>query len=101
MLTICEAIIVGIAGGAGAGIALWIVRSAHTKYIEYRHKKRIYDWLNAPAQKESEWEFRTGIAIASWTNLPADRVRYICSIDKRIALSTGEEEDVWSVRASQ
>ena len=98
MITIYEGIIVGAAGGAGAGIALSLVRSAYSKYIECRDKKRIYDWLNDPAQKESEWKFRTGRAIASWTNLPADRVRYICSIDTRIALSTGEKEDVWSVR---
>ena len=97
-MTIWDGIIVGSTGGAVAGLTVWAVQLMHSKYMERRDKKCIYDWLNEPAQKESEWKFRTGRAIASWTNLPADRVRYICSIDERIALSTGEEEDVWSVR---
>jgi hypothetical protein len=93
-----DGIIIGSAGGAGAGIVLWLMQLAHTKYIEKRDKDRIYGWLNKPEQKASEWEYRTGRAIASWTNLPTDRVRYICSIDERIALSLGKNEDVWSLR---
>ena len=41
--------------------------------------------------------YRSTRAIASWTNLTEDRVRYICSIDDRIFLSTGEREDLWSL----
>ncbi len=30
------------------------------------------------------------------TNLPDDRVRYICSVDGRIHLSTGDREGMWA-----
>lgn len=42
-------------------------------------------------------KFRSTRAIASWNNLTEDRVQYICSIHKKIYLSTSEKEDLWSL----
>jgi len=41
--------------------------------------------------------WRSTRAIASYNNLTEDRVRYICSSDERIVLSTGEKEDRWGI----
>lgn len=41
--------------------------------------------------------WRSTRTIASYNNLTEDRVRYICSSDERIVLSTGEKEDRWGI----
>ena len=38
---------------------------------------------------------------SSWTNPTEDRVRYICSVDERIYLSTGDREDRWSLHETR
>lgn len=43
-------------------------------------------------------QWRSTRTIASYCNVTEDRVRYICSIDKRICLSTGEKEDLWGIK---
>jgi hypothetical protein len=43
------------------------------------------------------YRFRSTRAISSWNNFTEDRVRYLCSIDKRIYLSTGQKEDIWGI----
>ena len=42
-------------------------------------------------------KWRSTRTIASYNNLTEDRVRYICSSDERIVLSTGEKEDRWGI----
>ena len=42
-------------------------------------------------------QWRSTRTIASYCNVTEDRVRYICSIDERIGLSTGEKEDLWGI----
>ena len=64
------------------------------KYID---KRQVYNWMNKESSGQSSHEFRSTRAIASWNNLTEDRVRYICSIHKKIYLSTGEKEDMWSL----
>lgn len=95
MNTIWEGIAIGGAGGAIAGITLWIIELIRKKVSEQSHANRIYQWLMKNTSEEEA--FRSTRAIASWCNLTEERVRYICSIDERIYLSTGENEDLWSL----
>jgi hypothetical protein len=92
---ICQGIVIGGAGGAIAGITLWIVSLIEKWITEICQKDRIFKWLRNNTTKDEC--FRSTRAIASWCNLTEDRVRYICSIDKRIFLSTGATEDMWSL----
>lgn len=103
MNEILNGIIVGGVGGAAAGIMLAVISWVSTKCLERADKTRIYNWLKAHTSDESGKQYRSTRAIASWTNLTEDRVRYICSIHNLIYLSTGEKEDMWglSVRRKQ
>jgi hypothetical protein len=95
--SIVEGVFIGGAGGAIAGITLWVVNLIQKSYLNQQHKNRVYKWLQANTKNEAGFSFRSTLAIASWNNLTEDRVRYICSIHKRIFLSTGHEEDMWSI----
>ena len=97
MVSIWDGIIIGAAGGAIAGLTVWLAQYTHTKTIEYRNKKRVYKWLKEYTTNEPGEQFRSTRAIASWNNLTEDRVRYICSIHDKIFLSTGEKEDMWGI----
>lgn len=97
MADIWDGILIGGAGGAIAGITVSLCRYGHTKILECLHKKRIYEWLKQNTSDEKGKQFRSTRAIASWINLTEDRVRYICSIHKKIFLSTGETEGLWSL----
>ena len=97
MPSIQDGIIIGGAGGAMAGITVWLFKYGHTKFIEWREKKRVYEWLKTNTSNEPGEQFRSTRAIASWNNLTEDWVRYICSISCKIFLSTGEREDMWGI----
>lgn len=97
MISILDGIIVGGAGGAIAGITVWLVQYAHTKALERTDKERIYSWLVKNTSDEDGNRYRSTRAIASWNNLTEDRVRYICSIHEKVYLSTGGKEDMWSL----
>jgi hypothetical protein len=43
MVTIRDGIIIGGAGGAMAGLTVWLFKYGHTKFIEWREKKRVYE----------------------------------------------------------
>lgn len=94
---IVEGVIVGAAGGAAAGLIILFIQYIKIICIEHCHKKCVYEWLQKNTADEEGKRFRTTRSVASWNNLTEDRVRYICSIDKRIYLSTGEKEDLWGV----
>ena len=93
MPNIRDGIIIGII----APITVLIVKYIHKKLIEKRDKISIYEWLKANTSNERGKQFRSTKAIASFTNLTEDRVRYICSIHDKIFLSTGQNEDMWSI----
>ena len=97
MLCIWDGIIIGGAGGAIAGLTVWLVQYAHTKIVECQEKKRIYKWLKVETSNEPGEQFRSTRDIASWNNLTEDRVRYIYSIHDKIFLSTGKKEDMWGI----
>ena len=93
---IIEGVIIGATGGALAGITVYLIQFLHQKCVNYIESKRIRDWLQ---ENTSRNEWRTTRAIASWTNLPMERVQYLCSHDPLVKLSTGEKEDVWALRS--
>jgi len=97
MTSILDGIVIGGAGGAIAGLTVWFVQYAHDKATQKIESNRIFEWLKENTSKEPGEQFRSSRAIASWNNLTQDRVRYICSIDTRIFLSTGEKEDMWGI----
>ena len=98
MKDIWQGITIGGAGGAIAGITVWVVQYIHTKYLNNLHKKRIYHWLLKKTEDKDGSRYKSTRTIASWTNLTEDRVRYICSIHKKIYLSTGKTENMWSTQ---
>ena len=96
-MSLMDGIIIGAVGGFFAGVTVWLVQLAHTKIDECRHKKRVYKWLLNNTAKEDGKQYRSTRAIASWNNLTEDRTRYICSVHEKIYLSTGKQEDMWSI----
>jgi hypothetical protein len=96
-MTIQDGILIGAVGGACAGITVWLVQVVCTGIKDQWHKQRVYEWMKRTTANEGVNQYRSTWAIASWNNLTEDRTRYICSVDKRIFLSTGEKEDMWSI----
>jgi len=99
MATIADGIIIGAAGGSIAGLTVWLIQYSHNKITLFLECNRVYKWLNKTTTQNLHEgdQFRSTRAIASWNNLTEDRVRYVCSIEKRIFLSTGVKEDLWSI----
>ena len=97
MPTILDGIVIGGAGGAIAGLTVWLVQYAHEKVAKKIESNRVYKWLKENTTDEPGEQFRLTRAIASWNNLTEDRVRHVCSVDKRIFLSAGEKEDMWGI----
>lgn len=95
-ISIWESIIIGGAGGAIAGITVFLIQQLHS-YLKFRKESMmVYDWLVKNCENIKGKEYRTTRTISSWTNLTEDRVRYLCSKNKKIRLSTGPEEDRWT-----
>lgn len=84
-------------GGAAAGIALYVVQQLHAGHRDKRDSATVYAWLVEQSGPAHGWEFRSTRSIASYTNLTEDRVRYVCSHHPKIFLSTGKEEDMWTI----
>lgn len=95
--TIIDGIVIGGAGGAIAGLTVWLVQFVHDKAAQKLEGNKIYKWLKANTTDEPGEQFRSSRAIASWNNLTQEQVRHICSIDDRIFLSTGDKEDMWGI----
>lgn len=90
-------IAIGGAGGAVAGLTVYGVQYLHNKVKDCVDSKEIYLWLKENTKNESGNKFRSTRAIASWTNFTQNRVQYLCSLHKKIYLSTGTKEDIWSI----
>ena len=101
MADILDGIVIGGAGGAIAALVVSLIRYLGIKHSEFRDKRRVYRWLKVDSKNEPGKQFRSTRAIASWNNLTEDRVRYICSIHKKIYLSTGRHEDIWSIHGRE
>lgn len=94
---IIEGVIIGATGGSLAGIMVYLIQYFHQKVSDCTESERIRDWLQENTGK-NEW--RSTRTIASWTNLPMDRVQYLCSQDTLVRLSTGANEDLWALRSN-
>lgn len=94
--SIADGVIIGATGGALAGIMVYAIQYVHTKAVNCIESERICDWLDENTGRN---EFRSTRAISSWTNIPMDRVQYLCSHEPSIKLSTGINEDMWGLRA--
>ena len=92
-----DGIVIGGAGGAIAGIMVYVIQYAHQKIVDCLDSKRIRTWLGKNFPVEKGCKYRSTRAIASYNNLTEDRVRYLCSHDDKMHLSTGENEDLWSI----
>jgi hypothetical protein len=90
-------IVIGTVGGAAAGLVLWLVARLNHYEIEWREKRRIFTWLNKVTSVQGSSPWRSTRLIASYTDLPEDRVRYLCSIHPKVVLSSGENE-VWGIK---
>ena len=97
MATWVEGAVVGGAGGALAGIILWFLAYAREKVLNLVHMNRVHKWFRQYTVDEKGKRFRSTRTIASYNNLTQDRVRFVCSLDKRVVLSTGQKEDVWGL----
>ena len=99
MPTIQDGIIIGAAGGSIAGVTVWVVKYIHDKVTQKIESERVYKWLkhNTVSDPAEGDQFKSTRTIASWNNLTEDRVRYVCSIDKKIFLSTGDKENMWGI----
>ena len=87
-----EGIITGAAGGASAGIILASLKALHEGHPKRRDVKRVIGWLEKVSAPEGADPWRSTHAIASYTNLTEDRVRYVCSESEKIVRSSGEKE---------
>ena len=96
---IVEGIVIGIGGGAGAGLVICGISYLREKWLESRHKKRIYKWLEKGIKSELPiCDFRSSYIIARYTNLTKDRVCYICAIHPNIRERLGKDsEDTWNI----
>ncbi|WP_417827696.1 hypothetical protein [Thalassospira sp.] len=92
-----EGIVVGGAGGAVAGIVVKLVGWGAEWFRLERDKKQVYEWFYKHTADEEGQKFRSTRTVASWNNLTEDRVRYVCSHHKLIYLSTGKNDDLWSI----
>lgn len=97
MSDVWDGVVIGGAGGAIAGITVYLVQYIHGKCRDGLDSNAIYKWLQQNTSDEKGNRYRSTRAIASWCNLTQDRVRYLCSHDERIYLSTGAKEDMWSL----
>lgn len=74
-----------------------LLKLLHRKFLDYRESTRIYNWLKGNTSNKAGEQFRSTREIASWNNLTEDRVRYLCSVHKKIFLSTSGKEDMWGI----
>lgn len=96
-MTPVDGIIIGGAGGAIAGLTVWVTQLGQAWLLERRDRLRVYNWLRDQTADRTRKQFRSTRSIASWTNLTEDRVRYVCSIHPKVYLSTGDREDMWGL----
>lgn len=101
MSSVLDGVVIGGAGGAIAGITVYFVQYVHDKIKDHVESKTIYEWLVKNTSDERGEKYRSTRAIASWNNLTQDRVRYLCSVDNRVYLSTGTKDDVWAIRMTR
>ena len=101
-LTVWDGITVGAVGGAIAGLTVWFFQWARKKISLEWDKRKVYNWLYEKTKKGKGLTIGSPIndprwistdVIACYTYLPKERIRYICSIHKKIRAKM--ESDLW------
>ena len=95
--SITQGITIGASGGAIAGAMVYLIQQIHNAIIKSYQISRVEKWLRANTSEEPGNRYRSTRAIASHNNLTQDRVRFICSHSEMIFLSTGTQDDMWSL----
>ncbi len=80
--------VITIIAGLVIALILRLCSYARNKFLERRHKKRVYKWLNENTSNKVSNRLRSTKDIASGINLTEDRERYICTVHRKIYLST-------------
>ena len=93
-----DGVVIGGAGGAIAGIMVYLVQYLHNKFLDRSESNRVFNWLRENTSDARGKNYRSTRAIASFNNLTQDRVRYLCSIHDGIHLSVGAREDMWALK---
>lgn len=93
---VLDGILIGAIGGGIAGISVSLTQYVREKVVGQIEKKRAYKWLVQNTSNKGGEQFRSTREIASFTNLTQERVRYLCSVHKKIFLSL-TDGDMWSV----
>ena len=94
---IVSGIIVGAGGGASASFIVIVIVAIRKELLKCSDKKKVYDFIEKRLSDRNE-KWSSTRTIASYTDLTIARVRYICSIHKKIKLSTGENDDMWGIK---
>ncbi len=66
---VLQSILIGTAGGAGAGLTVWLVQLVREKHLLRRDTLAVIEWLRRNTADDDGPRFRSTRAIASWTNL--------------------------------
>lgn len=101
MVDISNEVIIGSVSALVVGLITYLYQPIHQKIIETIESRRIYNWMLENSHPSAGNTFRSTRTIASHNNLTEERVRYLCSKHKKIHLSTGSREDMWSIHTRQ
>ena len=64
-MTVLDGIVIGGAGGAIAGITVWLVQYLDTKGVEAIERHRVHQWLRENTKNEEGQRYRPTRAIAA------------------------------------
>jgi hypothetical protein len=96
--TFLNSIAIGAAGGAIAGITVYLFKAIHDISSDTIDMRNVYKWtLNEIKTNDKNNKHLSTRLIASYNNLSIDRTRYICSRHKDIYLSAGANTDIWGI----
>lgn len=87
-----------IVGALGGSLSTFFIGRKFNKNKDEKDSQTIYNWLSRNANG-TNFTYRSTNTIASETNLPHERVRYICSIHPPIRSPRGHNaKDQWGLR---
>lgn len=92
-------IIKGICSGIFGGLGVYLSKIIYDEIIFCRDEKRIINFFYQENVGKG-YEFRTTEAIASFTNLPEDRVNFVCATSKKITRNSKEKLS-WRISTSK
>lgn len=100
-LTIWQSIAIGGAGGFVAGITVYLAKKIVNYFNNKCDSNKIYSWLKKNSQNNNGRGWESTRNIASFNNLTQDRVRFLCSISRKIRSIPNSENEIWTIYPSQ